>query len=97
MVTEPEQPKETPVVEGSETPVVAAAGALTVKNDENDDVDDTKPLTVDEVIDAGRQVAQTAKHAVLRPLYRLGRSYIRSARKASESFFDGVTGEKRDK
>ena len=108
MVTEPEQPKETPVVEGgetlepitaeqsehpAETPVVADAGAVTVKNEEND-VDDTAPLTVDEFINAGRQVAQTAKNAALMPLYRLGRRYIRSAQAASESFFDFVNDNK---
>lgn len=105
MVTEPEKPAETPVVVAVETPkpvtaeqpVQPTATAATVTVKAKDDADDTAELTMDEVVEAGKRAIQTAKHGLLKPVYRLGRRYLRSAQSATEAFFDGVVNEKQGK
>ena len=93
MVTEPEQPKETSVVEDGETPVVANPETVTVK----DEGDDTMPLTVDEFKDTARQVVTTVKDGIFIPVYRIGRRWLRGAEGAADEFFGGATGDRKGK
>lgn len=86
MTTQPEHPNEEPVVEPE-----AATPA------EEEAVDDTLPLTVDEFKDAGREVVDRVKHGFLAPVYRLGRRYIQSIEGAADAFFDGVANDKKGK
>jgi hypothetical protein len=67
-------------------------------------VEDTSPLTFEEAFESGKRVVQTAKdgvktarHDILKPAYRLGRRYLRSAQLAAEAFFAGVMDDKKGK
>lgn len=93
MVTQPEQPTDEPIVKETKPAEQEAAAKVEDKAEE----DDTTPLTWKESIESGKRMAQTAKHGILKPAYRLGRRYLRSAQKATEAFFDGVVNEKQGK
>ena len=95
MVTEPEQPKEEPII--TDQPEQPAGIPVAVKNEDKDDVDDTAPLTVKETIERGKRIVQTAKHGILKPAYRFGRRTMRSAQSATEAFFEGVLDNNKDK
>lgn len=64
------------------------------KESGNDEFDDTKPIRVNDLHDAGGEIWSTAKEGVLKPVYRLGWRYIRGGKAAAKSFIEGALNDK---
>ena len=87
-----------------ESPQETGEALKPITGEDEKSVDDASPLTFEEAFESGKRVVQTAKdgvqtarHDLLKPAYRLGRRYLRSAQLAAEAFFAGVMDDTKGK